>query len=276
MGPFCARAAPRVARASGARGSQPSYGRAGASASPARAIPPSSGDALRGPRAPRLASRRPLPVRAGASGRPRPEWEAGTPAPPPRRPRRAGDGSPAPRPCRRARPPSDAFRAVGHAPAAERGKGQHLEILLDAEPASPATPQGFGHPRSVSQQDTDITLRLDLRLEAMSYGMECVTRRLMHSVRWGMRDVLSSRAARNGRGGWAFLGRIVVPSGSASQDLPRTSARRGGDGEHRSRTMPSSAHRPEASNPSPNGRNASGAVRAPRRGSAVGEVARLG
>ena len=27
--------------------------------------------------------------------------------------------------------------------------------------------------------------RLDLRLEAMSYGMECVSRRVTHSVRWG-------------------------------------------------------------------------------------------
>ena len=45
-----------------------------------------------------------------------------------------------------------------------------------------------------------------------------------------------SRAARNRRGGWAFLGRIVVPSRFASRDFPRTSARRGGDGdgEHRS------------------------------------------
>ena len=66
-----------------------------------------------------------------------------------------------------------------------------------------------------------------------------------------------SRAARNGRGGWAFLGRIVVPSGSASREFPRTSARRGGNGENRSRKTPSSAHRPEASNPSPAGRSAS-------------------
>ena len=46
---------------------------------------------------------------------------------------------------------------------------------------------------------------------------------LTHSVRWAMRDVLSITRCSNvpRRGGWAFLGRIVVPSGSASRESGR-------------------------------------------------------